>query len=113
MDTNLDDGSLAFLNIPRDENNKHLKGADTNQQKLTNLTFRVTDFIKDIKTKFGEKRYLVQIEFDDPIPSGHEKIEKFFTNSKDIKYIIDEIEKRKAFPRRVTMHSSGNRYYFE
>lgn len=113
MNNIVDDGSLAFLNIPRDENNKHLKGADTSQQKLTNLTFKVTDFIKDINTKYGEKRYLVQIEFDDHVPPGHEKIEKFFTNSRDIKYIIDEIEKRKAFPRRVTMHASGTRYYFE
>ena len=39
--------------------------------------------------------------------------EKFFTNSTEIKYVLKEIKKRNAFPRRVTMRASGTRYYFE
>lgn len=39
--------------------------------------------------------------------------EKFFTNSSEIKYVLREIKKRNAFPRRVTMRASGTRYYFE
>lgn len=34
-------------------------------------------------------------------------------NSSEIKYILQEIKKRNAFPRKVTMRASGTRYYFE
>lgn len=40
-------------------------------------------------------------------------MEKFFTNSTEIKYVLREIKKRNAFPRKVTMRASGTRYYFE
>lgn len=102
-----DDGTLAFLNIPQDANNRHFNCRETTQQKLTNITFWVCDFIDGIKTKFGDERYLVKIKHLD----GAE--EKFFTNSTEIKYILGEIKKRNAFPRKVTMRASGTRYYFE
>lgn len=109
-----DDGTLAFLNIPLDETNKHFNCSETTQQKLLNLSFWTVDFIDDIKTKFGEHRILVKIKFDaGSVPAGHEREEKFFTNSREIKYIISEIAKRKAFPRKVTLRASGSRYYFE
>lgn len=108
-----DDGSLAFLAIPQDETNKHFNSKETKQQQLTNLTFQVCDYIENVKTKFGNERFLVKIRHEDPTPSGHDKEEKFFTNSTEIKYILKEIRKRNAFPRRVTMRASGTRYYFE
>lgn len=108
-----DDGSLAFLAIPQDETNKHFNCKETKQQQLTNLTFWVEDFIENVKTKFGNERFLVKIRHDEPIPSGHEREEKFFTNSTEIKYILKKIKERKAFPRRVSMRASGTRYYFE
>ncbi len=111
--TQEDDGSLSFLNIPQEEGNKHFNCKETTQQKLTNLSFWIVDYVEGIKTKFGSERFLVKIKHGDPAPKDHEKEEKFFTNSKEIKYILGEIKKRKAFPRKVTMRASGTRYYIE
>lgn len=109
-----DDGSLSFLQIPQDEANKHFNCRETTQQKLINLSFWAVDYIENVKTKFGNERFLVKIRFEEPTPpSGHEKEEKFFTNSTEIKYVLGEIRKRNKFPRRVTMRASGTRYYFE
>lgn len=106
-----DDGSLSFLHIPQDESNKHFNCKETKQQQLTNLTFWVIDFIENIKTKFGAERFLVKIKFEKDAPDSD--AQKFFTNSTEIKYVLREIKKRKAFPRRVTMRASGTRYYLE
>lgn len=108
-----DDGTLAFLNIPQDENNKHFNCHETTQQKLTNLSFYVLDFIDGVKTKFGAERFLVKIKHPDNSPDKPGQVEKFFTNSTEIKYVLREIKKRNAFPRKVTMRASGTRYYFE
>lgn len=108
-----DDGSLSFLNIPQDEGNKHFNCKETTQQQLTNLRFLVCDFIENVKTKFGAERFLVKIKHLDPTPAEHNPEEKFFTNSTEIKYILKEIKKRNAFPRKVTMRASGTRYYLE
>ena len=106
-----DDGSLSFLNIPQDEANKHFNCRETTQQKLINLTFWVVDFIDGVKTKFGNERFLVKIKRNRDDKDS--KAEKFFTNSTEIKYVLKEIKKRNAFPRKVTMRASGTRYYFE
>lgn len=106
-----DDGSLSFLNIPQDEANKHSNCRETTQQKLINLTFWVVDFIDGVKTKFGNERFLVKIKRDRDDKDS--EAEKFFTNSSEIKYVLKEIKKRNAFPRKVTMRASGTRYYFE
>ncbi len=108
-----DDGSLSFLQIPQDETNKHFNCKETKQQQLTNLTFWVLDFIENVKTKFGNERFLVKIRHDSPVHVGHSEEEKFFTNSTEIKYVLREIKKRNKFPRKVTMRASGTRYYFE
>lgn len=107
-----DDGSLSFLNIQPDETNKHFNCRETTQQKLINLAFWVYDFIDGVKTKFGNERFLVKIKHLDNSEKPGE-FEKFFTNSSEIKYVLREIKKRKAFPRKVTMRASGTRYYFE
>lgn len=106
-----DDGSLSFLNIPQDEANKHFNCRETTQQKLINLTFWVVDFIDGVKTKFGNERFLVKIKRNRDDKDS--EAEKFFTNSTEIKYVLKEIKKRNAFPRKVTMRASGTRYYFE
>lgn len=106
-----DDGSLSFLAIPQDEGNKHFNCRETTQQKLINLTFWVCDYIEGVKTKFGAERFLVKIKRDRDDKDAD--AEKFFTNSTEIKYVLKEIKKRDAFPRRVTMRASGTRYYFE
>lgn len=106
-----DDGSLAFLQIEPDANNKHFNRPETNQQKLINLSFWVVDYLDDVKTKFGNNRFLVKIKFNREDPDNEAR--KFFTNSQEIKYILGKIKERNAFPRKVTMRASGTRYYFE
>ncbi len=111
MDNRQDDGSLAFLNIAPDESNKHFNCEETTQQKLINRDFWLIDYIKGQKTKFGDDRYIVLIKFkkDDKMADAR----KFFTNSRDIKYVLDQVKALNAFPRHVTMRASGTRYYFE
>ena len=106
-----DDGSLAFLQIEPDANNKHFNCSEITQQKLINLSFWVIDFLDDVKTKFGTGRFLVKIKFNKEDPDKDAR--KFFTNSQEIKYILGKIKERNAFPRKVTMRASGTRYYFE
>ena len=84
-----DDGSLSFLKIQPDEANKHFNCPETTQQKLINLQFWLVDFIEDVKTKFGEHRFLVKIKFKKEDPDSEAK--KFFTNSSEIKYVLQEI----------------------
>lgn len=111
MDNKNDDGSLAFLEIAPDEANKHFNCPETTQQQLINRSFWLCDFIKGVKTKHGTDRYIVLVKFnkDDKLADAR----KFFTNSREIKYILDQIEARHAFPRHVTMRASGTRYYLE
>ena len=65
-----DDGSLAFLQIEPDANNKHFNCSEITQQKLINLSFWVIDFLDDVKTKFGTGRFLVKIKFNKEDPEG-------------------------------------------
>lgn len=106
-----DDGSLAYLGIEPDANNKHFNCPEITQQKLINLSFWVIDYLDEVKTKFGTGHYLVKIKFklEDPYPDAR----KFFTNSREIKYVLGKIRERNAFPRKVTMRASGTRYYLE
>ena len=51
MEQNNDDGSLAFLNIPRDENSRSFNCDETTQSKLVNTQFWVVDYIEDVEPK--------------------------------------------------------------
>jgi hypothetical protein len=110
MDNN-DDGSLGFLKIEPDKNSKHFNCPETTQQKLINTSFWIVDFLENVKTKFGENRFLVKIKCNKDDSEADAK--KFFTNSQEIKYVLGKIRELNAFPRRVTMRASGTRYYFE
>ena len=111
MDTKHDDGSLSFLKIEPDKNSRHFNCPETGQQKLINLSFWLIDYIEDVKTKFGNNRFLVKIKFN--MNDSDSDARKFFTNSQEIKYVLGKIRERNAFPRKVTMRASGTRYYFE
>lgn len=113
---NVDDGSLAFLNIPRDQNSRSLKGDEVKQSKIVNTQFWVFDFLEDVPTRFSKSKgtkgqTLVQIRPNRD--SAESEAQKFFTGSADILYVLQEIKKRNAFPRKVTMRADGNRFYFE
>jgi hypothetical protein len=106
-----DDGSLNFLEIPADETNKQFNCSEITQQKLINLSFWVIDFIEGMRTKFGEGRVLVKIKMNKDDRDSEAK--KFFSNSREIKYVLMKIKEMRKFPRRVTLRASGTRYYFE
>lgn len=111
-----DDGSLAFLRIPRDESIRSFNCDETTQSKLVNTTFWVVDFIEEVPTRFSKSKgtkgqTLVKIKMSKDDLESNAK--KFFTGSSDILYVLKKIKELKAFPRRVTLRSNGNRYYFE
>lgn len=111
-----DDGSLAFLRIPRDESSRSFNCDETTQSKLVNTTFWVVDFIEEVPTRFSKSKgtkgqMLVKIKMSKDDLESNAK--KFFTGSSDILYVLKKIKELKAFPRRVTLRSNGNRYYFE
>lgn len=114
--TEEDDGSLAFLNIPRDENSRSLKGDDVKQTRIVNTTFWVFDFLEDVPTRFSKAKgtkgqTLVQYRPKKDSPESESK--KFFTGSSEILYTCRKIREMKKFPRRVTLRGSGNRFWFE
>lgn len=51
-----DDGSLAFLRIPRDESSRSFNCDETTQSKLVNTTFWVVDFIEEVPTRFSKSK---------------------------------------------------------
>lgn len=70
MEQQTDDGSLAFLNIPRDENNRSFNCDETSQSKLVNTEFWIIDFIEEVPTRFSKSKgtkgqTLVKIKDDD------------------------------------------------
>lgn len=111
-----DDGSLDFLKIPRDENNRSFNCDETTQSKIVNTTFWVVDFIEDVPTRFSKAKgikgqTLVKIKPEKDSPDKDAK--KFFTSSADILYVLKKIKEMNKFPRKVTLRGNGNRYFFE
>lgn len=111
-----DDGSLAFLRIPRDESSRSFNCDETTQSKLVNTTFWIVDFIEEVPTRFSKSKgtkgqTLVKIKMSKDDLESNAK--KFFTGSSDILYVLKKVKELNAFPRRVTLRSNGNRYYFE
>lgn len=111
-----DDGTLAFLNIPRDENSRSFNCDETTQSKLVNTTFWVVDFIEEVPTRFSKSKgtkgqTLVKIKPERDSPDSEAR--KFFTGSTDILYVLKKIKEMNKFPRKVTLRGNGNRYYFE
>lgn len=89
-DNSEDDGSLAFLKIPRDVNSRSFNCDETTQSKLVNTQFWVVDFIEDVPTRFTKQKgtkgqTLVKIKKNKDSPDI--EAEKFFTGSQDILYI--------------------------
>ena len=111
-----DDGSLSFLNIPRDENSRYFNYSEKKQSELVNMSFWVIDFIEDVPTKFskaegktGRTIFKIKENLNDPESSAR----KVFTGSADILYVLQKIKELNKFPRKVTLRRQGNRYYFE
>ena len=112
----MDDGSLSFLNIPRDENNRSFNCDVIRQSKIVNTTFWIFDFIEDVPTHFSKDKgrkgqTLVLMKPEKNSPDSEAK--KFFTGSAEILWVLQHVKELNAFPRRVTLRSCGNRFYFE
>lgn len=54
-----DNGSLAFLSIPKDETNVQFHCEQTRQSKLVNTTFWIRDVLDDVKTKHSDSKNLL------------------------------------------------------
>lgn len=111
-----DDGTLAFLNIPRDENNRSFNCDDVTQSKLVNTSFWIVDFITDVPTRFSKQKgtpgqTLVKIKRD--VNSPESEARKFFTGSVEIRYVLEKVREMGKLPRKVTLRSSGNRFFLE
>lgn len=111
MTTIIDNEGLDCLQIPVDESNRSFNCSETSQQKLINTTFWIVDIIEDVTTKHGAGRMIVKIKTNKEDKESDAK--KFFTNSRDIKYILGRVKEMGKFPRKVTMRANGNRYYLE
>ena len=111
-----DDGSLAFLNIPRDENSRSFNSDETTQSKLVNTTFWVVDFIEEVPTRFSKAKGVkgqTLVKIKPSKDSLESDAKKFCTGSSDILYVLKKIKEMNKFPRKVTLRGNGNRYYFE
>lgn len=111
-----DDGSLAFLNIPRDENSRSFNCDETTQSKLVNTTFWVVDFIEEVPTRFSKAKGVkgqTLVKIKPSKDSLESDAKKFSTGSSDILYVLKKIKEMNKFPRKVTLRGNGNRYYFE
>lgn len=111
-----DDGTLAFINIPRNEKSRSMRGDIVKQSKIVNTSFWVFDFLEEVPTRFSKNngsggQTLVQIRPNRDSPESDSQ--KFFTGSSDILYVLQKIREMKKFPRLVTLRADGNRYYFE
>lgn len=111
-----DDGSLAFLRIPRDENSRSMQGEEVKQTRIVNTTFWVHDFLEDVPTRFSKAkgtkgRTLVQIRPEKDSPES--EAQKFFTGSQEILYVLKEVKRLNKFPRKVTLRGNGNRFWLE
>lgn len=83
--TKQDDGSLAFLNIPRNENSRSFNCKEVSQSKLVNTSFWLIDFMEDIPTRFskqkgtkGQTLVLVKRNLEDP-ESGSLQAHRIFS----------------------------------
>lgn len=85
-----DDGSLAFLRIPRDENSRSLQGEEVKQSRIVNTSFWVHGFLEDIPTRFSKSKgttgqTLVQIRPEKDSPESEAKkfsrVRKIFSMS--------------------------------
>lgn len=111
-----DDGSLAFLRIPRDENSRSMQGEEVKQTRIVNTTFWVHDFLEDVPTRFSKAKgtkgqTLVQIRPEKDSPES--EAQKFFTGSQEILYVLKEVKRLNKFPRKVTLRGNGNRFWLE
>ena len=116
MNDEMDDGSLAFLNIPRDENSRSMIGREKSQSDLVNTSFWVFDFLEDVPTRYSKSKGTKGQTLVQTRPERDSKESdsvKFFTGSQEILYVLREIKKRNKFPRKVTLRGQGNRYWFE
>ena len=108
---NNDDGSLACLGIDVTAETRFFNCATITQQKLTNTEFYVMDIIDNVSTKHGSDRMLVKIKRK--LEDSEVDAMKFFTNSQEIKLVLQKVKDMNKLPRKVTMRAMGNKYFLE
>lgn len=69
---------------------------------IANRPIEILDYEKDIKTQFGDSRYVVLFHF-----VGEVTEYKFYTDSEEMKSLLDQMESKKAFPVETTIQQQS------
>jgi hypothetical protein len=93
---------------------KRFQGKQVRMSSLVNYEIEIHDFERDVKTQFGESRYLVS--FRDPI---RDEWGKFFVNSEEMKQVLESVSQLpNGLPFLATIkceafgNGRGSRYFF-
>lgn len=104
---------LGLTYTPKD-GKKRFNGDCVRISSIVNVEIEIHDFERDVKTAQGDGRYLVSFK-----DTRNGRFAKFFTNSDEMKSMLDAIEaKGNVFPILTTIQSApfeggrGTRYYF-
>ena len=104
---------LGLTYTPKD-GKKRFNGECVRISSIVNVEIEIHDFERDVKTAQGDGRYLVSFK-----DTRNGRFAKFFTNSDEMKSMLDAIEsKGNVFPILTTIQSApfeggrGTRYYF-
>lgn len=76
---------------------KMFNGKQVPLSSLCNLRIELQDYDSNVKTEYGEDRYVVSFKYENGAYG------KFFTNSDEMKYMLDSIREKNAFPCIVTI----------
>lgn len=79
---------------------KRFNGKNFRLSAIANLPIEIYDYEKDIKTRIGGGRTLVSFRFRDSKEPG-----KFFTDSAEMKDLLQQIDEKDGFPFETTLKS--------
>ena len=111
MKENEDDGSLAFLKINVTDETRYFNCETITMQRLLNKRVLVMDIVDGVSTKHGDSRMVVKIKKNENDLESDAL--KFFTNSMEMKLILNKVKEMGKLPRWVTVRAIGNRYFLE
>ena len=106
-----DDGSLAFLQIEPDANNKHFNCPENKPAKVNqSFVLGCRTIWTTLKRSSEITASWLKIKFK--LEDTDSEARKFFTNSQEIKYILGKIKERNAFSSKSNYEGFGNTVLF-
>ena len=88
---------LGLIYTPKD-GKKRFNCQHMTLGQIANRPLEILDFEKDIKTRWGESRYLVLFHFIGEITEY-----KFYTDSEEMKFYLDKMKEQNLFPVETTI----------